>query len=219
MGIAVFELGLSWWGDRRKLERMFHLEGIEHIEGAKAAGRGVLLVCCHMGPHELCATLFAPHSPVPCLGIYKPFKNPVVDRVSVVSRSRFAELAQRSSLRKAIRHLRDGGAVWYAPDQSEGRPGGILVPFFGEPKVVNTGPARLAAASNALVMPFHTWRDADGYHVAILPALERFPSGDATADARSIMEACEVHILRAPAQYSWTHRRFRKRLGQLPSPY
>lgn len=220
LGMTPFELAAAWWGSERLHRRLLHLEGLEHIDEARRAGRGVLLVTCHTTCHELCACLIAPRLPLPPYAVYKPFKNPALQRVAHRARKRYAPLAHRNHLRAAVRHLRAGGLVWYAPDQSEGRPGGVQVPFFGEPKLVHTAPARLAGATGAAVIPLHTARlpRGEGYRVIVRPPLEGFPSGDDEADARRIVRMVEEQVDLAPEQYSWYHRRFRKRVG-LANPY
>ena len=40
LGIALFELGLSWWASDRLLDRLVHIEGLEHLLAAQAEGRG-----------------------------------------------------------------------------------------------------------------------------------------------------------------------------------
>ena len=43
-----------------------------------------------------------------------------------------------------VRSLRDGRAVWYAPDQSYNRKGSEVVPFFGIPSMHTTATSTLA---------------------------------------------------------------------------
>jgi KDO2-lipid IV(A) lauroyltransferase len=220
LGTQLLEMGLSWWGNRDHLERLLHLEGREHLERAHAQGRGVLLLSCHMTYHELAGCLLSPHVPVFPMAIYKPFKNPVVDRAAIRGRARYTRLVHRRHPLAALRYLKQGGVVWYAPDQSEGK-GGVLVPFFGEPKVMNTGTARIAKSTGALVMPVQQVRlpGSAGYRVIVGPPLEGFPTGDDVADATRLIRVIEEQVELAPDHYSWAHTRFRKRLGLLPSPY
>jgi Kdo2-lipid IVA lauroyltransferase/acyltransferase len=218
LGMTLFEMAAAWWGSDRLHRRLLRLEGMEHVRTAVRSGRGVLLVACHTTCHEICGRLISPHMPVKPWAIYKPFKNPAIQGVAHRARRRYATLAHRSHLRDVVRHLKDGGVVWYAPDQSEGR-GGVLVPFFGEPKLVHTAPARLAKATGAAVIPLQTARlPGGGYHVILRPPLEDFPNGDEVADATRIARLVEDQVRLAPEQYSWYHRRFGKRPG-LESPY
>jgi Kdo2-lipid IVA lauroyltransferase/acyltransferase len=219
LGMTVFELAAAWWGSERLHRRLLHLEGLEHVLAARESGRGVLFVTCHTTCHELCGGLLARELPVKPFAVYKPFKNPALQRIAHRARLRYASLVHRNHLRSVVRHLKSGGIVWYAPDQSEGR-GGVLVPFFGEPKLVHTAPARLAKATGAAVMPLQTVRlpGGGGYRVIVRPPLADFPSGDDVTDAARIARVVEEQVELAPEQYSWYHRRFGKRPG-LMSPY
>ncbi len=42
------------------------------------------------------------------------------------------------------------------------------------------------------------------------PALENFPSDDATADTARVMQLFEQMIRRCPEQYLWMHARFKR---------
>jgi KDO2-lipid IV(A) lauroyltransferase len=216
----LFEMALAWWGKPERLARLAHLEGLEHLERAHAERRGVILLSCHVTYHELAGCLLAPHMPTSLTAIYKPFKSPVFDRAAMRGRARYARLVHRSHRTAALRALEDGGVVWYAPDQSEGK-GGVLVPFLGEPKIMNTGTARIAKATGAVVMPMYQVRlpGTAGYRVIVGPPLEGFPTGDDVTDAMRLVGVLEAQVALAPDHYSWTHARFRKRLGLLPDPY
>jgi KDO2-lipid IV(A) lauroyltransferase len=57
--------------------------------------------------------------------------------------------------------------------------------FFGVPAMHTTATSTLARLGNAAVVPFFPRRLPDGtYELILLPALQDFPSDDATADTR-----------------------------------
>src|SRR3546814_20421444 len=73
--------------------------------------------------------------------------------------------------------------------------------------------------SGAAVVLFQHARRADGgYSLKLQPALDDFPSKDATADTAHVMAGIEAMARTAPAQYLWIHRRF-KRPPDGVSPY
>jgi KDO2-lipid IV(A) lauroyltransferase len=115
-------------------------------------------------------------------------------------------------LRGLIRALKAGHIIWYAPDQGKKTKFSSILPFFGEPAITNTATGRLAAMTDAAVIPFFGERHADGsYTLRILPALTDFPTVDADADALKITALMEQYIRLAPEQYFWIHRRFKRR--------
>src|SRR3546814_8267885 len=78
---------------------------------------------------------------------------------------------------------------------------------------------QLARMSGAAAVLFQHARRADGgYSLKLQPALDDFPSKDATADTARVMAGIEAMARAAPAQYLWIHRRF-KRTPDGVSPY
>ena len=99
----------------------------------------------------------------------------------------------RDELRPAIRHLKQGGVLWFAPDQETRRGDSVFVPFFGQPAWSLTSTHQLARLGGAAVLPlFHERLDDGRYRIEVLPALEGFPSRDATADTARVMAAIEA---------------------------
>ena len=72
--------------------------------------------------------------------------------------------------------------------------------------------------SGAAVVPFQNTRlsSGQGYRLRFEPALEGFPGDDPAADALRVNRIIERWIREDPAQYLWSHRRFKTRPpGQL----
>src|SRR5690606_7157580 len=53
LACAVFETGLVWWADDRRLRRLVTFEGVEHLQGALARGRGALMLTAHFTTLEM----------------------------------------------------------------------------------------------------------------------------------------------------------------------
>lgn len=220
LGIGVFDLGLAWWGSDRRVKRLVTIDGIEHLREALRGGRGAILLSGHFPATEL--TGRAMKLEVPELAaLYRPMRNPLADELLRRGRRRAAAVIPKDSIRQLLRTLRQGIAVWYAPDQSYRRQHSVLVPFFGEPAMTNGALTHIARLSGAPVVPFFPQRlsGGDGYRVTIMPALEGFPTGDLAADARRVSALFEDRIRLAPDQYYWVHRRFKGRPEGFPDPY
>lgn len=217
LGLGVFEFLRAWWGPIAPLDRRYTLEGQAHLEAARAGGRGVILVSPHFTTLEICVRLLCRH--VPIAGMYRPHDEEVLEWAVRRGRARYTqEMFTREELRPALRHLKNGGVLWFAPDQETRRGDSVFVPFFGQPAWSLTSTHQLARLSGACVLTlFHERLDDGSYRLEIGPPLEDFPSADATADTARVMQALERLIRRVPAQYLWIHQRFKRRpKGEAP---
>ena len=122
-------------------------------------------------------------------------------------------MISKREMRAAIRLLRNGGLVWYAPDQDFGREQSVFVPFFGIQTATLLATHRLPLMTGCAVVPMFPVYDETTrrYTIRFLPALEWFPGPDAAADLARVNAVMEAHIRSAPQQYWWIHRRFKTR--------
>jgi KDO2-lipid IV(A) lauroyltransferase len=210
LGIGVFEFARAWWGSIEPLRRGLRVEGLEHMQAARAGGRGVILISGHFTTLEVCGRLLCDH--VPLAGMYRPHAEPVMEWAVKRGRLRYATaMFARDALRPAVKHLRDGGTLWFAPDQESRRGESVFVPFFGRPASSLTSTHQLARLSGASVVLFGHERRADGgYTLRLSRPLPDFPSTDAVADTARIMAGIEDMARAVPAQYLWIHRRFKR---------
>lgn len=221
-GIALFEMAMAWWWPPRRLARLAHVEGLEHLRNAAAAGQGVVLVSLHFTTLELGAALLGQQVTID--GMYREHRNPVFDLVQRRGRERHnpdARAIEREDVRAMFKSLRSGRAIWYAPDQDYGRKASVFVPFFGVPAATVTATSSFARLGKALVVPFTQTRlpDARGYQLTVHPPLADFPCGDETSDALRINQWAEQAIAQQPEQYMWVHRRFKTRPEGEERPY
>lgn len=211
LGIGLFEFARAWWGSVEPLRRGLVLEGLEHLEAARAGGRGAIIVSGHFTTLEACGRMLAER--VPLAGMYRPHAQPALEWAVLRGRLRYAAaMFPRDALRPAVRHLKQGGLLWFAPDQDTRRGESVFVPFFGQPAWSLTSTHQLARMSGAAVLAFaHARRPDGGYTLRLSPAFDGFPGTDATVDTARVMAAVEAMARAAPAQYLWIHRRFKRR--------
>jgi KDO2-lipid IV(A) lauroyltransferase len=211
IGIGVFEFARAWWGSIGPLRRGLVVEGLEHMQAARAEGRGVIVVSGHFTTLEVCGRLMCDY--VPLAGMYRPHGEPAMEWAVRRGRARYAAaMFPKQDVRAAVRHLKRGGLLWYAPDQDPSRGDSVYVPFFGQPAHSLTSTHQLARLSGAAVVLYQHERRADGgYTLRLWPAFDGFPSGSATADTAQVMAGIETMARAAPAQYLWIHRRFKRR--------
>jgi Kdo2-lipid IVA lauroyltransferase/acyltransferase len=210
LGIALFEFGRAWWGSVQPQRSGLRIEGVEHIETAHVRGRGVIVVSGHFTTLEMCARLAC--DAVPLAGMYRPYPQQAMEWAVLRGRSRYAAgMFAKQDVRGAVKHLKRGGLLWYAPDQDPSKGESVFVPFFGQPAKSLSSTHQLARLSGAAVVMFQHWRREDGgYTLRFWPAFENFPSDDAGADTARVIGAIETMVREAPEQYLWIHRRFKR---------
>lgn len=210
LGLGVFEFLRAWWGRLSPNNPAYSLKGMEHLQAAQALGKGVILVSAHFTTLEICVRLLCRDLRIN--GMYRPHDSAALEWAVKRARARYTEqMFSRDELRPALRCLKQGGVLWFAPDQETRRGESVFVPFFNQPAASLTSTHHMAKMTGAAVLPFFHQRNPDGsYCLEIAPALENFPSENSTSDTARIMAVMENLIRRAPEQYLWVHQRFKR---------
>ena len=216
LGMMLIEMGLGRWASDRHLESITKLTGIEHVTNALESGNGVILLSAHFTTLEIMGRVLSLNMP-PFDAVFRRNRSEFMTELQRTGRERSAEFTiEKRDIKKMVRSLRKGRAVWYAPDQSYNRKGAEVIAFFGVPAMHTTATSTLARLGNATVVPFFPRRLPDStYELILMPALQDFPSDDATADTRRYIELLEQHVRTCPEQYFWIHRKFK----DLPTDY
>lgn len=210
IGLGAIEASVTILGHPEKLAERVKVEGMEYVTAALAQKRGIIILGAHFASLELAGYLAA--KLVPMHATYRPLKNKLIDHLVYKQReAHFRGAIHRSDIRGMVKALKQGDAIWYAPDQDYGARHSVFAPFFGIPTATVTGLSRLVKLSNAIVIPGFQFREGQGYRFIALPPLENFPSGDYVQDAIQINTILERMIRMHPEQYLWQHRRFKTR--------
>lgn len=218
LGIGVFEFARAWWGSIAVLRRHTRIDGLHHAQQALASGRGVLLVSGHFTTLEICGRLLCDHLPVS--GMYRPYDSAAMEWAVFRGRRRYATaMFTREQVRGAVRHLKQGGVLWYAPDQDMLGRDRVFAPFFGIAAGSITATHQLARMSGCAVIPFFHRRDRSDYVITLAPPLTDFPSADALADTTRVNAQIAAMVRAAPTQYLWIHQRFKRRPPGQPPLY
>ena len=216
-GQALLDRGLIWWGHRSQIERRIRWVDLHHFEEAVAAGP-VIVLAPHFVGLDAGGIRFS--MLMHAISMYSHQKNPVLDETILAARSRFNKpilLSRQDGMRPAVRAMRRGLSFYYLPDMDFGARDAAFVPFFGVNAATITAPARLARIAKARVVPCVTRLTKDGYEARWYPAWTDFPDAhdDAPATlaraARRMNAFIEERVREMPAQYLWTHKRFKTR--------
>jgi len=219
LGMSLFESTLGWWGNRKTLERLMKISGLEHLDQALAKGNGVLLFSAHFTTLDLSGIMLATQRPVHA--VYRPNKNPIINQTIQQGRERIlTSTIPKTNIREMIKMLRGNGIVWYAMDQNFDHKGSIFSDFFGIPAATNTATSRLVKMTGATIIPFFAYRVDNGtrYQLNLLPPVTM----DGThihEETDRLNQLIETVVRENPEQYLWIHRRFKSRPDNQPSYY
>lgn len=211
---SLFERGILWWGSEERIRKLIRYTPCAPTN--LLAQGPVILLCPHFVSLDVAATALVLEMPL--CSIYSPQKNEVFDKALREGRVRFAEenpqlFSRDDGVKPIIRAMRNGFAFLMLPDMDFGTKNAEFVPFFGVSAATLTAPARIAAATNAKVVPIiaTTLPNYQGWLLTVHPAWENYPGDDVVAATRRMNAFLEEQIRLTPAQYFWSHRRFKTR--------
>ena len=198
----------------RDLRPLLHLEGMEHLEAARAHGKGVLVVAPHMGSWEIAAAIWsATIAPVSLFAeelepraMYEWYRRTRARLgISVLPLT-------RRGLREVMHALEAGEMVITAIDRDvvgTGEP----MEFLGRTARIPTGPAALSLRHGVPLLAVCVWRlPDDSYQAFGMPPVLAEPTGDRDADIRRVnaqlLRRLEEFIRAHPEQWHLPHRIF-----------
>ncbi len=215
-GRATVEVAL---GDRLLKPSTFGdhivLRGEDNLRDVMGAGKGAIFVTAHLGPWEIFG-LLARHYGVSWTSVYRPMKNPYIDRSMLRYRAAHGQtlIPKYGAAPALLRVLRGGGYIALLVDQ-HAKNEGLWVPFFGRPASTTPAPALLALRTGAPIVTGYARRLPGLYRFEVLceePLFVR-ATGSRSADVRNatieINRRLESYIRRFPDQWLWMHRRWR----------
>ena len=192
------------------------LTGLEHLEAAKARGKGLLLASGHFANWEIMPFAARDYGFVGGT-IVRPANNPYVNRWLDAMRTRNGMQEQIAKgphgTRRAFSILRRGGAICLLVDQRASE--GIKVPFFGRDAFTTPAPAALALKLGAVIVP--AWNERVGnarFRMRVYPAIEPPNTGDRDRDlvefTAALTRFIEDRVRERPAEWLWIHKRWVK---------
>lgn len=209
---------LPWvWG--RPLEQVCaavrNCQGWEHVEAARASGKGIIFLTPHWGCFEITSLYIAQH--LPLTNLYSSPKRDWLETVMRSGRERgLARLATADirGVRLLFKALKRGEAIGLLPDQVPSQGEGEWVDFFARPAYTMTLSGRLAESSGAAVLLVYAERlpHGKGYNLSFEP----LPLDFSKSVPLQINTALERVIAITPAQYLWSYNRYKVPRGVMP---
>lgn len=216
---SILERSLIWWAPLERVHGLIDI--VPAVPKARLETEPVILFC----PHFVCLDVAGVASRVvPLSSMYAPQKNKAFDDLLRYGRERYGPVrlfTRTDGIKPIIRALREKMPYFMLPDMDFGEKDAAFVPFFGVPAATLTALGRLAGATGAKVIPVVATflPNYKGYRVEFYPAWDDFPGDDIIAATRRMNAFIEDRVREHPAEYFWTHKRFKTRPPGEPSFY
>jgi KDO2-lipid IV(A) lauroyltransferase len=205
---------------RKDLDKITDIAGLEHLDEAYRAGKGVIGLTGHIGNFELMAAYFSLRGYRMSV-VGRELYDPRLDRLLVRNRESvdMENIPSSAGVRPVIRALRSGRLLGVLADQDSSRVRGVFVDFFGRPARTPAGPGLLAYKTGSPIVPMAILRAGKNrYKIVVKPRVELGFSGDREKDLIDVTQrytvVLESIIREHPAQWLWMHDRWKSRPQQ-----
>jgi KDO2-lipid IV(A) lauroyltransferase len=209
---SVLERGILWWSSEQRLRKLIHID--YSMPMAEMVSSPTIFMCPHFVSLDVAGVAVMLESSL--CSIYTTQRNKTFDKALRQGRSRFRPVklfSRAEGVKPIIRAMRDNLPFFMLPDMDFGRKDAEFVSFFGVPAATLTALPRIAAATHAKVIPvIASIRPGyDGWDVKFDQPWSNYPHDDIVSSTRYMNAYIEAEILKMPAEYFWTHRRFKTR--------
>jgi KDO2-lipid IV(A) lauroyltransferase len=209
---------------RAQLLDLVHIDGWQHLDAARAGGKGVLLVSAHLSSAALAGQVMAARG-YPMLGLVEAVQSPEMLDFFTRHRARFGTRiipAGPSAVRPLLTALRANEVVGIVSDRDITGTG-LPVRFFDAVTTFPDGPATFSLRTGSPVLPAVAVRTSGGrFRGVIGPPIHAERTGDIKRDVHLLTQAVartlEYHIGQFPEQWTVYQRRWPSAAGALPRP-
>jgi len=217
---AVLERSILWWASESRLKRLITIDPALPL--ATICAGPTILLCPHFVSLDVAGVAVMLQSSL--CSIYTCQRNRVFDQTLRKGRSRFRPVklfSRNQGIKPIIRAMREGLPFFMLPDMDFGAKDAEFVPFFGNPAATLTAPARIAAATHATLIPVVATYlpNYQGWKVQFYPPWDNYPGDDIFSATQRMNRFIEDRIRETPAEYWWTHKRFKTRPKNFPDVY
>jgi len=215
LGAGLVETAMSWWTPAPKIQAITQVEGLDHLQAAAQQGKGLIMIGAHFSCLDIGAKMINPYQPFHV--VQRRQKNPMFNYVMHKGRAASTlSVVDNREVRKIVKIVRDGGAIWLAPDHDMGEKGAVYAPFFAQDAATITAPAKFIRLTGApaIFCATHRKPDNSGYQLRITPVPAEIATLDDKPAAALLNQIIADNIRHDVAQYYWFHRRFKSQSGK-----
>lgn len=183
------------------------------INGLIEKGYNINVLGGHQFNWEFGSLVYSLHIKVPFTAIYMPISNKVLNRIFYDIRTRYGAIfVSAADFKGQMDEITSKQYILaLAADQNPGDPRyAYWIRFFGRPTPFVTGPEKGAVKNNAAVVFVYFRKIKRGYYefesTILTETAAGRPEGELTCMYRDVLEKS---IRNDPANYLWSHRRFK----------
>lgn len=178
--------------------------GEDHLDAALSRGRGAVIALPHSGNWDMAGVWLAQtHGTFTTVAERLKPESLYHRFIAYRERLGFEVLplsgGERPPFDMLCDRLRDNRVVCLMAERDLTRTG-VEVDFFGEPTRMPAGPAKLATATGAALLPAHCWFEDEGWGVDIGPPLD-CTGGDVAAITQLLADHFEKNIAARPEDW------------------
>jgi KDO2-lipid IV(A) lauroyltransferase len=203
--------------DAMSVEQMMDLvefEGVDRVEQAMAAGRGVMFFSGHFGFWELMVMVHASRFE-PILMVVRPLNNSLLEAMVERVRTRVGTrvIPRQGAIRGLLRALLEHRSVGMMIDQHMHDRSAVTVEFFNRPAATTSSIAALALRTGVPVIPIFALPLERGRYRMIYETPIEAPDPESPDAVHMMTQRCtdvlETYVRRYPELWLWMHRRWR----------
>ncbi len=186
---------------------------VSEINAEVEKGRNIQFHSAHLFGWEYLSLSMAEGISIPFIGIYMQIKNNAVSQLFLKIRGRTnAILMSAAEMPKKFpeMHLKQYAMGFIADQNPPNEKSAYWLNFFNRPVPFLTGPEKFAERNDTVIFFIQTKKIKRGYYeftpVNITGDISKYPKGELTRNYRDYLEK---EIRRDPANYLWSHRRWK----------
>ena len=211
LGRAIADSSIAWWSKASSIRSLATIKGKKYLNEALREGPVIVLAPHFVGLEVLGIRLSLEEN---AQSMYSNQKDPVLNQFLISRRTRFRNIqliSRQDGIKNVVRALKARLPLFFLPDMDLGARDAVFVPFFGVIAATVDAVPRLAALTNAKVIPvtIQQFKSNKPYEIEFFPAWDNYPSNDFTADTIIMNKFIEEQVHKMPEQYYWVHKRFK----------
>jgi lauroyl/myristoyl acyltransferase len=212
LGRSVIETGIAWFWSNEKVQNVIDYEIIDlDLLINNKTNKGNLIIFKHSQHLELDARILAMNAPI--YGVSRSHNSPSMNKIQENGRLlSMKDTADKNNTRKFLNWLKDGKNVLYSIDQDYGWEHSVKLKFFNQEAATITTTRKIIDITNCNLFFINSYYQES--KIILKLELIKHAKLDSIELAQKINDVMEEKIIQHPAEYLWSHRRFKSTLGK-----